>query len=375
MAKILPIRQRLVGSFSNVSEVKRSNTTKRVGYLYDKMADKQLIRYIIVTGAVGKRGRTDVEAVLSDLGTYVDKVYDLVVGNSYIPTPPRHVKIFDKSSGKEREIGIVPYFPDGIMHRLATEVAKPVFMRGMYAHSCASIPKRGNMHAIKYVKKALRNPKKSKYCAKLDIRHFYPSLKHDEIIGMLRRKIKDEKYLELVRKIISSDGEGITIGFYINQWLANVFLEELDHKIIGFDGVSYYVRNMDDMVLIGSNKRKLHSAVDMIRSYLETHDLTLKDNWQVFRVDDRGIDFVGYRFFHGYTLLRKRNFLRLARQARRCKKKVDDGDVIDFHNASGLLSRAGQLKHCSGENILKKYVHPIGIGFLKDIVRMDLGGI
>lgn len=339
------------------------------------MADKQLIRYVIVQGSVGKRGRRDVELVMSDLEGYIDKVYDMVVNDSCVPTPPRHVKIFDRTSNKEREIGIVPYFPDGIMHRLATEVAKPVFMRGMYAHSCASLPKRGNMHAIKYVKKALMNPKKSKYCAKLDIRHYYPNLKHDEIIGMLRRKIKDERYLALVRRIISSDGgEGITIGFYINQWLANVFLEELDHKIIASDGVNYYVRNMDDMVLIGSNKRKLHSAVDMIQNYLKGHGLKLKDNWQVFRVDDRGIDFVGYRFFHGYTLLRKRNFLRLRRQARRCRKKVDDGEIIDFHNASGLLSRTGQLKHCNGENIRRKYINPIGIGFLKDIIRMALGG-
>lgn len=343
---------------------------KRVGYLYEKMADKSLIQHVIIEGSKGKRKRRDVKMVMEDVGKYVEETYQLIKNETFVPAEPRKMKIRDKSSGKEREIGIVPFFPDGIVHRLAAEVLKPVFMRGMYAHSCASIPGRGNMHAIKYTKKALRDRKHSKYCAKMDIRHYYPSLKPERTIAALRRKVKDERMLKLVKDIISSgDQEGITIGYYINQWLANFYLEPLDHMICGLPGVYYYVRNMDDMVLIGNNKKLLHKAVRKIQEELEKMGLQLKDEWQVFRIDSRGIDFVGYRFFHDHILLRRRNFLKLARHCRRAIKQIRDGGAISLHSAAGLLSRAGQLKHCSGVNIRAKYIDPVGIRQLKNIVR------
>lgn len=347
---------------------------KRVGYLCEKMLDKNLIRKVIIEGSKGKRKRHDVKEVLSDVEKYTDKVYDLLKCRSFKPTKPKHMKIYDLSSNKEREIGVVPYYPDGIIHRLIVEAAKPVFMRGMYAHSCASIPGRGNMHAIKYVKKALKDVKGTKYCAKMDIRHYYPNINHEKMMAAIRRKIKDEGFLELIRKVITSDGEGLTIGFYLNQWLANVFLESLDHMIIACDGVKYYVRNMDDLVLIGPNKKKLHGAIRKIIDHLAGMDLELKDNWQVFRTDDRGIDFVGYRFFHGHTLLRKRNFLKFTRQCRRVKRKIESGQMLSVHEAAGLLSRAGQLKHCNGVNIRKKYFDDIKAKRLKNVIRKKCEG-
>ena len=345
--------------------------SKRVGHLYEKMLDKALIRNVIIEGSKGKRKRHDVREVLSNVEKYTEKVYELLETGTYEPTPPKHVWIFDKSSNKERTIGVVSYYPDGIIHRLIVEVAKPVFMRGMYAHSCASIPERGNMHAIKYVKKALRDIRGSKYCAKMDIRHYYPNINHRTMMRILQRKIKDERFLKLIEKIITSDGNGLTIGFYLNQWLANVFLESLDHMIIACDGVRYYARNMDDLILIGPNKKKLHRAIKAIMEHLAGMGLKLKDNWQVFPVDARGIDFVGYRFFHGYTLLRKRNFLKLARQCRRVKRKIKSGETLSVHEASGLLSRVSQLKHCSGVNIRRKYFDDIKAKQLKEIIRAN----
>lgn len=339
---------------------------KRVGYIYEKMENKDLIRNVIIKGARGKSKRWDVKLVLTDVDKYVDKVYGLVVNRSYVPTVPRRRKIKDASSGKERIISVVPYYPDGIMHQLAAEVLKPVFMRGMYHWSCASIPKRGNMHAIRYMKRAIRNRKGTKYAAKLDIHHYYQSINLDSLIVKLGRKIKDPKMLKLVGDIVRSDGEeGLSIGFYINQWLANFYLEDIDHFIIGLDGVKYYVRNMDDMVLLGPNKRKLHRAVKAIEERLEAQGLYLNGSKQVFKLDSRGLDFVGYRFFHSHIVLRKRNLLKLIRQSRKLQAKK----VITYHDAAGFISRAGQLKHCDGFSLLHRYVTPIGMRRLKRIVR------
>lgn len=128
---------------------------KRVGHLYERMCDKELIRAAIKKGSKGKKKRRDVQRVLKDPEKYVDKVYELLVTDTYIPTPPKTKRIFDKSSGKEREINIVPFYPDGIMHQLCVMAMHDVLMRGMYRWSCASIPGRGNACARKYVRRAL----------------------------------------------------------------------------------------------------------------------------------------------------------------------------------------------------------------------------
>lgn len=347
---------------------------KRVGYLYERMLDKEVIRSCIITGSRGKRKRQDVKEVLSDVDGYTEKVYKLLATETYVPTVPRKIRIFDNSCRKERDIKVVPYYPDGIIQQLAVYAMKDVLMRGMYRWSCASIPGRGNSCAANYVKKHLKeDPKGTKYCGKFDIHHYYPTISKQKMMDALRRKIKDEKILNLVEMIIRSDPDpGISIGFYLNQWLANLFLEPLDHFICTLKGVKYYVRNMDDIVILGGNKKKLHRAREHISRYLETMlGLQLKDNWQIFKTDSRGVDFVGFRFFHGRTILRRRNFQKLRRNARTARRFLETHRKIPPHVAAGLLSRAGQLRHCNGQNIFDKYIKPIGINRLKAIVRKE----
>lgn len=345
---------------------------KRVGHLYERMLDKETIRSCILTGSRGKRKRHDVKAVLADVDGYTEKVYRILDEGLYIPTVPRKLLIYDSSCQKQRWIKIVPFYPDGIIQQLVVHMMKDVLMRGMYHWSCASIPGRGNSHAANYVKKHLRDDAKgTKYAGKFDIYHYYPSVDRRRVMDALGRKIKDRKFLRLVKDIIDSDPDpGLSIGFYLNQWLANFFLEPLDHFICTLKGVKYYVRNMDDLIIMGPNKKKLHLARKMIARHLETVLLLqMKGNWQIFKVDSRGIDFVGYRFFHGRTILRKRNFRKLRRNARTARKFMAKGKEIPFHVAAGLLSRAGQLKHCDGRKVYDAYIRPITEKCLKSSVR------
>lgn len=347
---------------------------KKVGYLYDRMCDRELIRTAIIKGSKGKRKRWDVKMVMEDVDGYVEKVYDLLCREAYVPTPPKEKQIFDNSSQKRRIISIVPYYPDGIIHQLCVMAMQDVLMRGMYRWSCASIPGRGNKCAADYVKRSLKNdPKGTKYCLKMDIHHYYPSISPRRLIWALARKIKDKRFLRLVYDITASNPSGgLAIGFYINQWLANYFLETLDNFILTLPGVKYYVRNMDDMVLLGPNKKKLHRARKEIEQFLWYRlGLRLKKNWQVFPVAARGIDFVGFRFFRTHTTLRRRNFLRFARQCRRVQRKVDSGGRITYQEAAGLLARIGQLRHCNAHGIRVKYFDRIGTKRLKTVVREE----
>lgn len=347
---------------------------KKVGYLYEKMCDKAAIRTAIIEGSKGKRGRWDVERVLADVDGYVERAYQLLVTESYVPTKPRSKIIFDKSSQKQRIIRIVPFYPDGLMHQLCVMAMSDVLMRGMYRWSCASIPGRGNQCAANYVRRSLDNDTKgTKYCLKMDVKQYYPSISPRRLIWALARKIKDKRFLKLVYDIATSNPDGgLAIGYYVNQWLANYYLEPLDNFILTLPGVKYYVRNMDDMVLLGPNKKLLHKARKEIEVFLANClGLRLKENWQLFPVKSRAIDFVGFRFFRNHTTLRRRNFLRYARQCRRVQKKIASGKPISFAAAAGLLSRVGQLKHCNGYGARAKYFDSIGVKRLKEIVRNE----
>lgn len=372
----------------------KKKAPKKAGFLYDKMLDRDFIRTVILEAAKGKRKRREVRRVLANLDDYVEKTYDMLASESFVPTPPKEKEIFDESSQKWRIIKMVPFWPDAVVHWLLVTAMKDVLMRGMYHWSCASIPGRGGKRVRQYLHRAMRDdPKGTKNAAELDVKHFYPSISIRRLIRALARKIKDKRFLRMVYAVLESCGGGLAIGYYICQWLANYFLEPLDHFICSLPGVKYYTRHMDNITLLGPNKKLLHKAVRAIEQFLrEKLGLTLKENWQVYRtsftasvakkhrlLDERKrrlqkprmVSAVGFRFSHTHVILRKRNFLRFTRQCRRVKKRLDAEKPIAFRQASGLLSRIGQLKHCDSHEIRVKYVDPIGVKNLKEVVRHE----
>lgn len=200
----------------------------------------------------------------------------------------------------------------------------------------------------------------------------YPSISGKRLIWALARKIKDKRFLRTVYSIIESCGGGLAIGYYICQWLANFYLEPLDRYIMTLPGVKYMTRYMDNITLLGPNKKQLHKARKLIAAFMQQRlGLSMKANWQIYPTAKRMVSAVGYRFSRTHVILRKRNFLRFTRQCRRVKKRLDAGKPIMFAQASGLLSRAGQLKHCNSHTIRVKYIDPIGVKHLKEVVRNE----
>ena len=146
---------------------------KRVGYLYDKMVDRDFIRAVILEAAKGRQSRKDIARILADLDGYVEKTYEIVATESFVPSEPRVREIYDESSEKFRKIKMVPFWPDGVIQWMMVTVMKPVLMRGMHPWSCASIPGRGGKRVHKKISSALRNdPKGTKYAAELDVAQY-----------------------------------------------------------------------------------------------------------------------------------------------------------------------------------------------------------
>lgn len=259
--------------------------------------------------------------------------------------------VFKIYEPKEREIFKLPYYPDRIVHHAIMNIMEPIWVSAFIKGTYSCIRKRGIHKALRDVKFALKDEINTQYCLKLDIRKFYPSIDHDILKTIIRKKIKDKRLLSLLDEIIES-AQGVPIGNYLSQFFANLYLTYLDHWIKEQKKVRYYFRYADDIVILGGDKQQLRDLFYDIQDYLNNKlKLNFKDNWQIFKVDSRGIDFVGYRVFHTHTLLRKRIKKRFCKKINKLNKKQNlDKDTYK----QKICSYIGWIKYCNGRNLLNK---------------------
>lgn len=259
--------------------------------------------------------------------------------------------VFKIYEPKEREIFKLPYYPDRIVHHAIMNIMEPIWVSAFIKGTYSCIRKRGIHKALKDVKFALKDEINTQYCLKLDIRKFYPSIDHDILKTIIRKKIKDKRLLSLLDEIIES-AQGVPIGNYLSQFFANLYLTYLDHWIKEQKKVRYYFRYADDIVILGGDKQQLRDLFYNIQDYLNNKlKLNFKDNWQIFKVDSRGIDFVGYRVFHTHTLLRKRIKKKFCKKINKLNKKQNlDKDTYK----QKICSYIGWIKYCNGRNLLNK---------------------
>jgi hypothetical protein len=133
---------------------------------------------------------------------------------------------------------------------------------------------------------------------------------------------------------------------------------------------------MDDIVILHSDKEVLREFLAKIKQYLsEELDLKVKSNWQIFPTSVRGIDFVGYRHFYGYKLLRKGTCKRFKRKLKGLLKKQKEGKLFNYTEWCGVNSYNGWLKWCNSLRLRKKYVLPVVeslVRYYKDIILKDI---
>lgn len=343
---------------------------KRTGYLFEKITDLENIKSAIRNASKGKRNRRNVKTVLDNIDEYALKIRNILINKIYNPHEAENEVIFDKSSLKERTIFKPKYYPDQIIHWALMLVLEPVITKGMYDYCCGSVPKRGIHFALKAVKSWLANDRKhTKYCYKIDISKFYPSVDKEILKAQFRRKIKDQDTLWLIDKIVDAHGQGLPIGNFTSQWFSNFYLEGFDHYVKEDLKIKYYIRYADDCCMFSNNKKDLHRKRKLIERYLsEELHLKVKNNWQLFKVDSRGVDFVGYRIFRDYVLLRNKTALKMSRKARRVMKK---GTNMSLKDAQSIISYNGWLKHCNSHNFAMKYFYPLNIKNIKGVISHE----
>ena len=335
---------------------------KSYGHLWEKFISDDNVKLAIHNYAKGKRKRREVKAYLADEEAAVAKLKDIAEHYKNARHVPK--QIYDGITRKKRTI-IVPKAHEQVVHHMIVNVLSPIIMHGMYEHSNGSIPGRGAHRGKKSIERWLHHQTRNvKYCLKMDIRKFFDSIPHEILIAKLERVIRDERFMELLREIISVTEVGLPLGFYTSQWLANWYLQDLDHFIKEDLDAPHYMRYMDDMVIFGPSKKKLHRMREEIDAYLRRElGLELKDNWQVFRYsykdgegNDRGrdLDFMGFRFFRDRTVLRRHIMLKASRKARRIARKKKP----TLFEIRQMMSYVGWIKHTMTHGFYLRWIRP-----------------
>lgn len=315
---------------------------KRINNLFDRICNIENLKLADKKARKGKAHQHGVLAHDKDREANILLLQDQLINKSYKTSAYKTFTIHDP---KERLIFCLPYFPDRICHHAIMNILEPIFVSTFTKDTYSCIKRRG-IHAAAYaVKDALRDIKGTEYCLKLDIKKFYPSIDHAILKKLIRHKFKDENLLWLLDGIIEST-EGVPIGNFLSQFFANFYLSYFDHWIKEVKRVKYYFRYADDLVFLSDNKPYLHALLNDIRNYLRDQLLlTVKQNYQVFPVDARSIDFVGYRFYHSHILIRKSIKQSFARMLYKNK------------NIASIASYNGWLSHCNSRNLIKKLMN------------------
>lgn len=221
----------------------------------------------------------------------------------------RQFKIYDP---KLRKIFVAP-FCDRIVHHALYNVINPIFDKGFIYDSYACRKDKGTHKGILRVKNFMmslnrRCERKDFYALKCDIRKYFDSVDKTILLSLIKKKIRDKEIMALVEKIVFSipGVKGMPIGNLTSQLFANIYLNELDKFVKHNLKVKYYVRYVDDFILLSETKEQLKEWRTLVGEFLK-NELLLELHLQkreIFPVRI-GIDFLGFHIFVSHILLRQ----------------------------------------------------------------------
>jgi RNA-directed DNA polymerase len=280
----------------------------------------------------------------------------------------RHFIIFEP---KERKISALP-FRDRVVHHAICSVIGQIFEKRFIYDSYACRKGKGTHAGVDRIQKFIRKVNSNYYVLKCDVSKYFPSVNHEILKQLIREKIADKKLLQLLDKIIDSSKEqetqsytdqkvninfqvedkipalsfssvsspkksfegfadlqkGIPIGNLTSQLFANIYLTKLDEYIKYELKIKYYIRYMDDFIILHESKQELHEVKEKIILFFASIKLTQHPKKANIFPIALGVDFLGYRIFNNYKLVRKSTVKRFLKNVKGKLKKYDSGIMI-----------------------------------------------
>ena len=294
------------------------------GDLYSEVISLKNLIFAYKKARKGKTKKNYVKKFEENLAYNLKILYNELKTQTYKPKP---LITFILRDPKTRKISKSD-FRDRIVHHAIIRVIEPIFEKSFIYDNCANRIGKGSLFALKqfekFQRKVTNNLLKEAFCFKADIKHYFQEVDREVLLNILKRKISDEKVILLIKNILSYNAlslsekflsKGMPLGNLTSQFFANVYLNELDQFIKHKLRAKFYLRYVDDFVILHSSKSQLEIWKNQIDNFLkEKLKLELHPDKSKIISLSKGIDFVGFRNFYHYKLLRKRNIKNMKRK-------------------------------------------------------------
>lgn len=302
-----------------------------------------------------KRYRPDVLEFEANREDNLFHAIEVLKDGTYQPGEYRVFKVWEP---KERIIMALPFFDRVIQHMIVNFI-EPIFEKRFLFHSYACRKGKGVHEASKTLSKWLYELEvvqgKKIYAIKGDIHHYFQSVSHDILKAEIRRYISDKALLKILDRIIDHNGifqpgVGIPVGNLTSQLFANVYLNKLDQFVKHELKVKYYVRYMDDFIILSEDPAELRRLLAIIEEFLRRElQLELNPKTTILAAKN-GINFVGYIHYKDHKKIRKDARRRLTKLL----KAFETGEVeVEYFDRS-IESRFGHMEHADTYNYIRE---------------------
>lgn len=343
------------------------DAVKRKGNLFDQIVDYNNLYDAFKKSKREKMHRTEIQRYYLDIGENIYNLRKSMIMETYRPGKYRVHHVFVP---KFREIKALP-FNDRVLQHAVNNIIEPIFEKSFIEHSYACRRGKGTHIASYHLQRWLyiNHIQGNKlYTLKCDVRKYFDSIDIEILYNIIHKKIKDKKLLRLISVILHRGviQKGIPIGNLTSQLFANVYLNELDHYIKEVKQIKYYMRYMDDFVILGENKEELWKLLKDIESFLANHlNLKLNDKTRIY-LTSSGVDFVGYVHFYNKIRIRKSTFIRFKKNLKLKLFLHKKNTLSDDRLRSTASSCIGALMHANLKHtcrIIQRRIYERGINF------------
>ena len=331
--------------------------------LWKEVISKENIEIAYQKAIKGKSKYSAVRKFNKNKEENLEMIRQMLINQTYKTAEYNQRTIYEP---KERVIYVLPFCPDRIIHHALMNVLIPILTKMFIKDTYACIKGRGLHKGSKLTTKYVR---KYKYCLKCDIRKFYPSVNHDILYKMCGRKFKEKEILWLLHEIIYSvEGEtNVPIGNLPSQWFGNLYMTPFDRFVTEKLGITAYLRYCDDFCLFSNNKQELNQAKKAIKTYLKDVLQLNMSKCDLFRTS-QGVDFLGYRHFTSYILLRKSTSKRVKKRLPVILRKYQEGKMTQDRFRSCIESTYGWVQWANTYNFQLK----IKLNELRELAYKEL---
>lgn len=299
---------------------------KKYKRLYEQIIAEDNLQKAFLKASAGKKASRGFLVFNEYAQAKLFNLHNQLKDKTWQPQPHRVFTIYEP---KKRIIG-APTFSDRVIHHALCSVIEPIFESTFLPYSFACRVNKGTHAGVKFIQSELRTGKYSHYL-KTDFKAFFPSIDREILHKQIAKKITCKDTLDLIEKIIPPTGNGVPIGALTSQLSANIYGNILDQYLHHTLKVRF-ARYMDDVIILGHSQAELKIIKEKIETFAKEKMNLNISRWQVASIS-RGINFLGYRIWKNYKLLRKSSVIKAKRKIKQYTEHDDLKSLADFIGA------------------------------------------